>query len=327
LKKTIFSALYFTISCYCCCIGQIIKNIPLPIETGAINFNPEIIKANKIKGIEIKVVNKPDGAFIVDKGTTYVYKFNAEGYITHYYYTIFSKLAVAANAPTVAAKPVKNNSPKEIYKYINDTIFTDIIYDSLNRISCKRIKTDNIYDASYYSYNNENKIIKEVRYKETNLGSNLNDFKLGTQELVFSGTFDYKLLSPNQIKKIALNNSKLPYKNTFIKYDVKKNIINETTESTVSSLRQEQTYAYNTAGKLIKKTYKTNETGSAVLESVYEYGKGGNLTSEKKYKNNELIYETNYIYDENGLFLKSEANRSHTSSTVFIAKYIYEFYQ
>ncbi len=326
MKKIIFSALYFTISSYSC-IGQIIKNIPLPIEIGAINFNPEIIKANKIKGIEIKVVNKPDGSFIVDKGTTYGYKFNTEGYITRYYYTIFNKLAVVENVPTASAKPLKNNPTKEVFKYINDTIFTDIIYDSLNRISCKRIKTDNVYDAYYYSYNNENQITKDVHYKENNLGSNLDDFKLGTQELVFSGTFDYKLLSANQIKKIALNNRGLPYKNTFIKYDIKKNIVNETAESTVSSHRQEQTYTYNTAGKLTKKTYKTNETGSAVLESVYEYGKGGNLTSEKKYKNNELIYETNYIYDENGLFLRSEANRSHTSSTVFIAKYTYEYYQ
>jgi hypothetical protein len=214
-----------------------------------------------------------------------------------------------------------------MFKYINDTIFTDVTYDELNRISCKRIKTDNVYDAFYYSYNSDNQLIKEVHYKETNTGKNLDDFKLGTQELVFSQTFQYKVLSTNQTKKICLNIRGMPYKNTFIKWDAKKNLINETSESTVTSMRQEYNYSYSAANQLIKKNYKSNEKASVVLESVYEYGKNGNLISEKKYKNEGFVYETNFIYDENGVFIRSEANRNHTSSTVFIAKYNYLFYK
>jgi hypothetical protein len=326
LKKSILSVLYIAITSYCC-IGQIIKNVPIPIEIGLINFNPEIIKQNKVKEIEIKVVNKPDGSFIVDKGTAYGYKFDPEGYLIRYYYTVFNKLAAADKKSVHSTNAYKIEPFKDMFKYINDTIFTDVTYDELNRISCKRIKTDNVYDAFYYSYNSDNQLIKEVHYKETNTGKNLDDFKLGTQELVFSQTFQYKVLSTNQTKKICLNIRGMPYKNTFIKWDAKKNLINETSESTVTSMRQEYNYSYSAANQLIKKNYKSNEKASVVLESVYEYGKNGNLISEKKYKNEGFVYETNFIYDENGVFIRSEANRNHTSSTVFIAKYNYLFYK
>jgi len=295
----------------------------VPIEIGTIHFNPETIKQNNIKRIEIKVVNKPDGSRIIDKGTTYEYKFNTKGLVTSYYYTVFNKLQVTNETP----KNVDSTtSPENTIKYINDTVFTDVIYDTLNRIICKRIKIDSIYDGYYYNYNNSNQIIKEVHYKETNTGNKLDSCISGTRELVFSEIFEYKILSPDRTKKTSLNSRSFPYKNTLILYDNSKNIIKETNESTVSSVRQEYNYVYNSSNKLIKKSYESNENGNLLLESVYEYGKGGNLTTEKIYKNNELIYELYFMYDENGIFIKSEANRNPKSATIFIAKYIYEYY-
>ncbi len=301
----------------------------MPIEAGTINFNPELMKQNKVKSVEIKVVNKQDGAFIVDQGTTYGYKFDTDGYVTRYYYTVFKKVE-AAETPTNTAlfsgKNSKKGSPPSLYKFINDTIFTEIKYDSQHHITCKRVQNGATFDSYYYTYDNSNQVIKEVHYKETNAGKSMDDYKPGSQELIYTETYDYKILSPNQTKKITMNGRGAPFKNTFIKYDNKKNLIAQTHESTVSSTRQEYTYAYNPANKLIKKSFKSNENGSIPNESVYEYSKGGNLISEKKYKNNVLVYELNFIYDENGLFIRSEANRNHTTATVFIARYNYEYY-
>ena len=324
MKKRVLIFLCSTVNFYCC-IAQIININPVPVEIGTTHFNPEAIRKNNIKRIEIKVVNKPDGSRIIDKGTTFEYKFNTKGYITDYYYTVFNKIQVV-DAPPVPAKANNETSPPNIVKYINDTVFTNIMYDDLDRITCKRIKNDTVYDAYYYTYNALNQITKEVHYKETNAGNNLDSFKLGTRELVFSETFEYKILNPNQTKKISLNRRRFPYKSTFIKYDSNKNIINETNESTVSSVRQVYNYEYNSDNKLIKKSYTSNENGNLLLESIYEYDKNGNLSAEKTYKNSELFYERNYIYDGNGIFIQSEINRNYKTVTIFIAKYAYEYY-
>jgi len=282
------------------------------------NFNADAIRKNKIKFIDIKVVNKPDGAIIIDKGTSYGYQFNMQGYVTHYYYTVFNKIVMEEDS--------RKNSSDMVNRYVNDTVFVDVFYNQLNRIICKRVKTDNTYDGYYYEYNEQSQVTKEMHFKETNANPEGMEFKLGTQELISAETYEYKILTPTQIKKKYVNNAGYPYKTTIINYDEKNNIVSEIHEFTVSWLRQEYKYEYDTNRKLLKKTYKSNENGIAVLESVYEYGKDRDIMSEKKYKNGELIFETNYLFDESGKLITSEANRNYKNASILMVKYKYEFY-
>lgn len=305
-----------------------INNKPVQVSIGSINFNPEAVKTNKIKNIDITVADKPDGLLIIDKGTAYGYQFNDKGYVTHYYYTVFNKMVMEE---VVSQSKKEKNKPSSkttniFRKYANDSVFVTVLYDSLNRIICKRVKTDNIYDGYYFEYDNQNQIIKEMHFKETNTSEEKNNFKLGTQELISSETYEYTVLTPTQIKKKHINKAGHPYKTSVINFNDKKNIISEAREFTVSWLRQEYNYEYDSDNRLVKKIYKSNENGPVIEEFVYEYSKNGNLISEKKFKNNEMLFEIIYLYDENETLIKSEVNRDYRDCVILLIKYKYEFY-
>jgi hypothetical protein len=302
-------------------IAQLINTAPQAIEVGTIHFNPETIKKNKVKSIDIRLVNKPDGATIVDKGKSYGYRFNELGYVTRYFYTVFKCVVIDDKSVFSINKPSADGICR---KYINDTIFVDVIYDSLNRIIEKKINNDQIYNVFYYTYNENGRLAKEVHCKETNISDNPFVFKRGEQIVLSSETFAYSNLTPTQIKKESYNTTGFPFKYTIINYDVNKNILSETTEFIVSWKRTECNYTYDLLNRLVKKSVKNNGNTSK-SESIYEYGKNGNLLIEKQYKDGELIIENNYLYDEQNL-VKAEANRNFKSTTILMVKYKYEYY-
>ena len=91
-------------------------------------------------------------------------------------------------------------------------------------------------------------------------------------------------------------------------------------------MRQESTYKYDENGKLLKKTFETNESNEIKEYSLFEYDKSGALLTEIKFKDNVLSNEINYLYDESNTFIKSEVNRDHTNASIVIVKYSYAFY-
>ena len=72
------------------CFAQLLNNNPVEIGIGPISFNSKIIKKNKIKKIDVVIVDKPDGEIIIDKGASQGYEFDSIGRITRYYYTILN---------------------------------------------------------------------------------------------------------------------------------------------------------------------------------------------------------------------------------------------
>ena len=47
---------------------------------------------------------------------------------------------------------------------------------------------------------------------------------------------------------------------------------------------------------------------------------------EKKFKNDALLFETSYLYDETNNLLKSKINRDHKNTSIGIVKFGYSFY-
>lgn len=289
------------------CTAQIILNKPIDITVADINFNADVIKNNKIKRIDVIISDKPDGSTIVNKGAGLVYKFNENGYITRYMYTILN-----TNKSTV---PI----------YIYDTINEYIFYNSKNQIISKRVKIGESFSSYYYEYDEQWQVRKQYHCKETNISGNKFEFKLGEQKLMSSDIFEYSKLTNTQTKKKTLNDNLNVYKKAIINYDDKKNKIAENSEFIVSCVRQERTYEYNVTNQLIKQTYTSNENGEIKTASIFEYEKNGNLRSEKKHKNGILVFEIQYIYDGNGTLIISEVNRDYVNATVFIKKYFYYY--
>jgi hypothetical protein len=311
------------------CTSQIIRNKPLDIAIGPLSFNADQIKKNKIKTITIVIVDKPDGTVIIDKGASKGYEFDENGNITRYYYTVLNKTqSEEIDVPAIKKKGhlIRSATTRTVTDYINDTIFINIFYDSKKRVVSKRVKAGDYYDAFYYEYNENNEIKKEMHCKETNVSENKKDFKLGVQKILSSETFVYTVLTPTQTKKSCLNDEFREYKKAIINYDSRNNKTSETYEFIVSWMRQESTYQYDESGKLIKRTYESNESGDVKEYSIFEYTKNSVLLTESKFKNNVLTDEINYLYDETNTLIKSEVNRDHKNSSIQIVKYAYTFY-
>lgn len=313
----------------CTCHAQIINNKPVEISAGPINFDAEVIKKNKIKSINIVVVDKPDGAIIIDKGETKGYEFDLNGNVSRYYYTVLNKTeSEEIEMPSVKKKGhiIRPARTRTITKYINDTIFINIFYDHLHRIVGKRVKSGDYYDAYYYEYNDQGMIKKEMHCKETNISENKKEFKLGVQKILSSETMEYTILTPTQIKKHCLNDEGREYKKAIINFDAAGNKLTENYEFIVGWMHQENAYQYNEAGKLIKRSFTSNEGAEVKEYSIFEYGKNAILLTETKFKNDVLTDDINYLYDETSTFIKSEVNRDHKNSSIDIVKYAYTFY-
>ncbi len=309
--------------------AQLISNNPVEIGIGPMSFNSKTIKKNKIKKIDVVIVDKPDGEIIIDKGASQGYVFDSLGRIIRYYYTIlnFAENEVI-DIPEIRkkGKVIQAASTKTVTKYYNDTIFADIFYNPQNRIISKRVKMGAYYNSYYYEYNEKGLIVKEMHFRETNVSENKNEFKLGVQNILSSETFEYVQMTPTQVKKKCMNDEGREYKKAIINYDEKGNKLSENYEFIVSWMRQENVYQFDTNGNLLERTYTSNESGDIKEYMVFKYDGNGVVMEEKKFKNDALLFEMSYLYDETNNLLKSKINRDHKNNSIGIVKFGYSFY-
>jgi hypothetical protein len=327
--KKQFLIYFFSLAAIFHCNAQIINLKPVDVTVGSLNFSSEVIKQNKIKSITVDIVDKPDGAVIVDKDAAQGYQFDINGRLTNYYYTVLDQVQVEeVDVPAIKkhGRVIRPATTRTVSKYINDTTNINVFYDSVNRIIAKRLKTGDYYDAYYYEYDSLGREKKEMHCRETNISENKNEFKMGVQKVLSSETFLYTSLTPTQIKKQCLNDEGREYKKAIINYDEKGNKLSENYDFIVSWMRQENVFQYDGNGRLQEKTYTSNESGELKEYSVYEYNPNGVLLEEKRFKNNILTFEISYLYDETFTILKSQVSRDHKNASIGIVKYACEFY-
>jgi YD repeat-containing protein len=309
--------------------AQLISTKPAEINTGPVSFNPEVVKKNKIRSITIVMVDKPDGAVIIDKGATQGFEFDSLGRVSRYYYTILSSIKkeeVEVPPFRRRGKVIRPATTRIVDRYINDTIFTNLYYDPQGRLITKRLRSGDYYDAWYYEYNEQGKIRRETHCRETNASENKNEFKLGVQKILSTETFKYEALTPTQIHKKCFNDEEREYKKGIINYDAKGNKISERYDFIVSWMHQESTFEYTPAGLLSRYTFSNNESGEMKDEKTFEYNAQGTLIMERKLKDKKVLNEISYLFDENNNLVKSHINRDFKNASIGIVKYAYTFY-
>lgn len=309
--------------------AQLVSNNPVEIGIGPIAFNSKNIKKNKIKKIDVVIVDKPDGEIIIDKGASQGYEFDSLGRVIRYYYTILNSVQnEEVEVPEIRRKGkiIQAATTRTVTKYYNDTIFADIYYDPQSRIITKRVKMGAYYNSYYYEYNDKGQISKEMHFRETNVSENKNEFKMGVQNILSSETFEYIQMTPTQVKKRCLNDEGREYKKGIINYDEKGNKLTENYEFIVSWMRQENVFQYDAKGNLLEKTFTSNESGNIKEYTAYKYDGNGVVLEEKKFKNDALISEMSYLYDETNTLLKSKISRDHKNNSIGIVKFGYSYY-
>jgi hypothetical protein len=326
IKKCLFFLSFFLLVD---CTAQLIHVKPTDVSLGPMNFNQEYIRQNKVKTITLDIVDKPDGAVIVDKDAIQGYEFDTSGRLIRYYYTILTKTETQEMVvpPIIKrGKVVRAGSTKSVTQFVNDTIFVNVAYDNHNRVVSKRVRVGDFYHAFYYEYNDKHQLKKEIHFKETNVSENKREFTLGVQTLLSSERFEYTTLTPTQIKKSCMNDEGREYKKAIINYDARGNKISETYEFVVSWMRQDNNYVYDENNRLINKMNRSNENGDQKLYSLYIYGDKNALLTEQKYKADQLTNEISYLYDGANVLVKSHINRDFKNASIGIVKYSYTFY-
>jgi hypothetical protein len=335
MKKVAAARFWFAIQLIQICIAtnllnaQQISTIPNEIIVSPRQFNPKFIKDNKIKNILVVIVDKPDGSVIIDKGEAQGYDFNPDGLLMRYYYTLLmgsEKREEEYPALERNGKVIRAAGTRMITKYLNDTVFVNLMYDSLSRIKCKRVQAADYYDAFYYEYNSKNQLAKQTHCRETNVSENKKVFILGAQSVLSVETFTYEQLIPTQIKKINSNDEGRAFKTTIINTDSSGKVLSENSEYMISWMNRVAEYKYSDKGLLTEKRAKGNESGEQSFKSIYDYDAKGNVLIEKKFKNEEISQEINYLLDEKTNVVKSEAIRNYNPLGVIIVKYGYSYY-
>jgi hypothetical protein len=327
LKRIVLTYLSFFI--FFSCTAQLINTAPVEINVGPINFNAEIVKKNKVKTIVLDIVDKPDGKIIVDKDATQGFEFDEKGRVSRYYYTILNHTqATEVDMPALKrrGKIIRPATTRTVTKFINDTIFTNVFYDSIDRVILKRSRSGDYYDAYYYEYNDKGKIKKETHCRETNISENKNIFKMGVQTVLSVESFEYENQTPTQVKKRCFNDEGREYKKGIINYDIKGNKLSESYDFIVSWMHQESLYDYNSEGYLVRRILKSNESGEVKQESTFEYDANGHLLTEKKLKDALVLNEISYLFDEFTKLVKSHVDRDYQHASIGIVKYAYTFY-
>lgn len=299
------------------CQAQIILNKPVNVAIGKVNFNPITIKKNKIASISIAISEKPDGEIINTKGAEIIYRFNDNGYLRRYTYSVLNK----------SKTDFIQNAAITKTQYIYDKVNVYMFYNLQNRPIAKRTRIGDFFHTYYYEYYPNGKIRKQYHCNETNISDNSSTFKLGKQDIVSYNIFEYIKLTSTQIKKNYLNDNLDVYKKGIINYDSKGSMLSESSEFIVSCKRKENLYEYDINNNLIKQTLQSNHKGETEKESMFEYSIKGNLLSEKKYIDGVLHNEIQYLYDKEKNMIHAEIDRDHIKATVIIKRYRYEFYE
>jgi hypothetical protein len=322
-KISLLSILVFL---HCFSPAQMIDTHPSDIYSGELSFNPFSIGENKIKTITMRITSKPDEKIIEDRGLVKVFEFDSTGLIKKFYYTKIKKAEQTEVTDYYIKRGRKIPYTRTQFTYTYDTVFTYFYYNKLRNLILKRTLDGNFYETWYFDYDSLGKIKRQLRCKETNESENKNEFRVGVQTIISDEKFDYSILSNTQIKKKCLNDEGKPYKEVIINLDNAGRKLEENTIFIVGWMRMNNSYRYDSTGRLQEKILVTNSGSETKEVWLYAYDSTGKLMVQKYSRNNERVYEMNFLYDPATTLLTSEVTRFFKEKSISIMKYEYVFY-
>jgi len=158
------------------------------------------------------------------------------------------------------------------------------------------------------------------------VGPSRKEFRLGMQTIISTEEFAYERLTPTQVKKKCLNDEGKVYKEIILNYDTAGRLVDEYHSYIVSWVKQSNTYAYDSLGRMKERTVKSY-SGEELEEKVtMEYDSAGNISMQRFYKNGVLYYEMSFLYNAELPGVYAMVNRRHREALIDIVKYGYELY-
>lgn len=293
------------------------------------NFNALCIKKFKIKTITFDILDKKDYQPGNDQGLIHHYDFDSCGRLQRFYYTAISKIIMKEIyvAPTRKRKKgARSGFTRTENSYLYDTISTRFFYNLMGQCILTRYNEGSFYESTYSDYDQQNRVIKTLRCKETNVNPDKNSFTLGVQNIVSEEKFEYQTTGKTQYKKKCFNDENRIFREVIVNLSENGLPIELNENFTVTWISQQTKYFYDEFGRMTKKTFKTNTDGEQEIRDTFEYDNKGNITWERQYKNEVLLNERSYLFDNENYLVNSYVIRDHIQKSMRITKLIYEYF-
>lgn len=281
--------------------AQFFKQTTANSHLYTIPVNPDYVRDQKIKSLRITYAWKEEGQRIQSKNTSKNINFNANGLPFH-------ELDI-----------VVSDSSETFYYYRGDTLVI------------KRKFTAMEIHAAYFSYDTQNRPLREVRCKE--FPANPEEpifsrefFKLGKQEVFWTESYSYEQLSKNQTRKKTYNDKEIVYKEGIVYADEHNLTNSEISRFTATGVSENNNYVYDSKNQLLEKTFYTDVAGILEEKTIFTYDAYGNISTEKFYRNSILQKEMIYFYSANGKYPEAILTKYPDRKTIDMQTIQVEFY-
>jgi hypothetical protein len=262
--------------------GQMITDLGLRELT--ISFNPTYIKNNNIKEVLAHTSYKKELKPIVDKHLYNRYVFDKNGRM----------IELVENYKT---------SPTSI-----DSLITEFIYSN-GKLDEKRVSDAYGHHAYSFSYNEKNDIAK-MQYHRVNDST--------SPILVLEEHYEYETLSDTSYIKLYLNQYGKHYQKELYIYNKLGYLLSVEKRMVFGGGFTLQSYNYDAQGRIVE--WSENNSGSK-MRIVYRYDKFSNLIEKDTYKNEELHYHDEFLYDSKTSLIKAQLSKETKTNTIFITKF------
>jgi hypothetical protein len=273
--------IFFTM-CLSVSRGQMITDLGL--RDLGISFNPTYIKNNKIKEVLAHTSYKKELKPIVDKHLYNRYIFDKNGRMVE----------LIENYKT---------SPTSI-----DSLITEFIYAN-GKLDKKRVSDAYGHHAYSFSYNEKNDISK-MQYHRISDSS--------TPILVLEEQYEYEILSDTSYTKLYLNQYGKHYQKELYIYNKLGYLLSIEKRMVFGGGYNLQTFTYDAQGRLTE--WNENLSGSKT-KIVYKYDKYSNLIEKDTYKNDELQFHDEFLFDSKTSLLKAQLSKDVKTNTIYITKF------
>lgn len=264
MKWTFFFVLTFPLSF----LSQVLDNSEGLAFSEFPFFNSKAIKAAKIHQFKGKYNFKKPGAPMVETSLDYVYTFDIEGNLIHFFEEI----------------PWGKKRDTSVFFYT---------YTAQNQLASMRRRDGQNFLHTFYTYDSLGRVIWRKTVKEIRVGGTLLEPEIETRDTIQIESYRYEK-SAEIVKKTSYNRAGNPYQ---LETKTEDSIQQKTTvdlELLMNSSHQLTTFQYSKSKLLLSKTIE-NKGFSETFQ--YKYDEKQNLISIQRSENGMETYETQVIYN------------------------------
>lgn len=266
-------------------------------------FNESFIKNNHIKGLHGNFSNKKIGDRIRGSEYIYEYKFDENGRLTY----------------SLETKPSFSNTV--------DTLILFYGYDDKGNLSYIRQKDYRGYWSTHYTYDDENRKIKEEYRRDIDtISDDILSPSFERSTVLNFETMKYQV-DQNQTKMTRYNNYNFPYIEEIYQYNSDGYLIKKEEKLKMTSQSTFTTYEYTDKGWLARITTETPKNPNSNQEVQFKYDDAGNLTEKQIFKHGVHQTEIQLIYNSKTGLISYILTRDVPSNFISILKFDkYDYY-